>query len=63
MLDYAGIKQPKKLPGKSLRNIAEGKSQRRWRDFVVVQNYMTQGGPVDGETPKVQGRMVRSKKI
>ncbi len=60
MLDFAGIEQPKKLPGRSLKEIVLGDEPKQWRDHVVVQNYMTQGGPVDGITPKVKGRMVRS---
>jgi arylsulfatase A-like enzyme len=61
MLDFANIDQPKKLPGRSLKTIALGKQPKQWRDYIVVQNFMTQGGPVDGKTPKVKGRMVRSK--
>jgi choline-sulfatase len=60
MLDFAGIEQPKKLPGRSLKEIALGKEPKQWRDYVVVENYMTQGGPVDGKIPQVKGRMVRS---
>lgn len=61
MLDFAGIEKPKKLPGQSLKQTALGKQPGQWRQYVVVQNFMTQGGPVDGKTPKVNGRMVRSK--
>jgi len=60
MLDYAGIEQPKKMPGASLRSIAEGRAPTSWRKYVVSQNYMVQGGPVNGKAPKVKGRMVRS---
>ncbi|MCK4998771.1 MAG: sulfatase-like hydrolase/transferase [Anaerohalosphaera sp.] len=60
MMDFAGIDQPKRLPGKSLKTITQGNQPKKWRDYIVVQNYMTQGGPVDGQTPKVNGRMVRS---
>ena len=60
MLDFANIDQPKKLPGRSLKTIALGKQPKQWRNYVVVQNFMTQGGSVDGKTPKVKGRMVRS---
>lgn len=60
ILDYAGIAKPSKLPGRSLRKIAEGKEVSQWREYIVVQNHMTQGGPVNGVTPKVKGRMVRS---
>ena len=61
MLDFANIDQPKNLPGRSLKIIALGKQPKQWRGYVVVQNFMTQGGPVDDKTPKVKGRMVRSK--
>ena len=60
MLDFANIKQPKRLPGKSLKQITQGKQPEQWRDYIVVQNFMTQGGPVQGKTPQVNGRMVRS---
>jgi len=60
MLDFANIDQPKKLPGRSLKQITLGDRPKKWRDYIVVQNYMTQGGPVDGTTPKIKGRMVRS---
>ena len=61
MLDFAKIDQPKKLPGRSLKTIALGEQPQQWRDYIVAQNFMTQGGPVDGKTPKIKGRMVRSK--
>jgi len=60
MLDFANIDQPKKLPGRSLKKIALGKQPQQWRHYIVAQNFMTQGGPVDGKTPKVKGRMVRT---
>lgn len=61
MFDFAGIEKPNKLPGRSLKKIATGKKVDSWRDYVVVQNFMTQGGRVDGIIPHVKGRMVRSK--
>ena len=61
MLDFAKIEQPKRLPGRSLKIQALGKKPKQWRDYVVVQNFMTQGGPVNGKTPQIKGRMVRSK--
>ncbi len=61
MFDFAGIEKPARLPGRSLKQIALGQAPRDWREFVVVQNYMTQGGKVNGKIPKVKGRMVRSK--
>ena len=61
IFDFANIDQPKKLSGRSLKTIALGKQPKRWRYYIVVHNFMTQGGPVDGKIPKVKGRMVRSK--
>jgi len=61
MFDFAGIDKPDKLPGRSLKAILLGKQPKQWRDYAIVQNYMTQGGRVDGKIPKVKGRMVRSK--
>ena len=60
MCDFAGIDIPKDLPGASLKQIAEGKNVSSWRKYTVVSNYMAQGAPVDGVTPSVKGRMVRS---
>ena len=60
MFDFAGIDKPERLPGRSLKTLALGKKPKQWRNYVVVQNFMTQGGPVDGETPQIKGRMVRS---
>ncbi len=60
MLDFANIDQPKKLSGRSLKKITLGEHPKQWRDYIVVQNFMTQGGPVDGKKPLIKGRMVRS---
>lgn len=60
LLDFAGIAQPEKLPGRSLKLLALGRQPERWREYVIVENFMTQGGPVDGTAPQVKGRMVRS---
>ncbi len=60
MLDFADVQKPKRLPGRSLKQIAIGSQSKQWRDYIVVQNHMTQGGPVEGEIPKVNGRMIRS---
>jgi arylsulfatase A-like enzyme len=62
MLDFAGIKQPKKLPGLSLRPLASGRAMERWRDHVVVGNNMVQGGPIGTLKPATEGRMVRSER-
>lgn len=38
ILDYAGAKTALKIPGKSLRPLAEGKEVPRWREFIVVES-------------------------
>lgn len=63
MLDCAGIEIPKKLTGRSLRPLAGGEARGEWREFVVAQDDMVQGGPVDGLQPRVEGRMVRSERF
>jgi len=60
MLDFAGIAAPKKLPGRSLRPIAMGKTPTDWRDHVVIQNHLSQTVAVDGIRAVAQGRMVRT---
>lgn len=60
LLDYAGVEQPAKLPGRSLRAPAGGESTADWPDEVVAGNNMSQGGKVDGFVPITEGRMVRT---
>ncbi len=60
LCDFASIKIPAGLPGKSVRNPALGKKPGWKRDYIVSQNYLKQGGAVDGLKPKMHGRMVRS---
>jgi choline-sulfatase len=36
--DYAGVAIPEGLHGKSIRKIAEGKSDENWRNFVISEN-------------------------
>lgn len=62
ILDFAGIEQPRKLPGLSLRPLATGHSADRWRDYVVAGNNMVQGAPVGLLHPVTEGRMVRSER-
>ena len=38
LCDYANIKAPQGLPGRSLRPLAEGKSVPNWRDHVIVES-------------------------
>ena len=60
MLDFAGLEIPGKLPGLSLLPLAFGKSVTAWRDHVVVENDMAQAGELNGLTPQMEGRMVRT---
>ena len=62
MLDFAGVEIPKKLPGRSLVPLALGKPVAGWRDFVVVEDDMSQAGELNGFTPQMEGRMVRSER-
>lgn len=61
LLDFANIRKPNILPGKSLKLSAQT-GQTLQTDFIVVENKMEQGGPVDGKIPVVNGRMVRSER-
>ena len=58
LCDYAGIKAPKDLPGRSLRHTG----RKDGPEYIVVENKMIQGSPVDGFKPEPSGRMVRSRK-
>jgi arylsulfatase A-like enzyme len=48
LCDYAGIKPPEGLSGRSLRPLAEGKDVEQWPDFIVTESQ--------------NGRMVRTKR-
>ena len=60
MLDFAGIDVPQDLPGRSLVRLAVGKPVAGWRDHVIVENNMSQAGELNGLTPHMEGRMVRT---
>jgi arylsulfatase A-like enzyme len=60
LLDCAGIPVPSKLSGRSLLPLALGEPVTGWRDYIVVQNNMSQTGTVDGLRPTMEGRMVRT---
>lgn len=60
LCDFAGIVAPSDLPGKSLKAPALGKTPVWRREYVVSENYMSQGQSVDGVLQKPHGRMVRS---
>ncbi len=38
LCDYAGIKTPEGLPGRSVRDLAETKKVKDWRNFVVTES-------------------------
>lgn len=60
MLRFAGQEVPPKLPGRNLMPLALGQPVAAWRDYIVVENHMTQTGEVDGIRPELEGRMVRT---
>jgi arylsulfatase A-like enzyme len=59
----AGIPVPQGLPGLNLMDTANGKQVSDPRQYVVVNNCLAQGAPVDGRTPRPDGRMVRSRRF
>jgi len=61
LCDFAGISVPKGLPGRSLMQPILG-NERKWdREFVVSENHMIQGDPIEDKALKPHGRMLRSK--
>ena len=60
LMDAAGLVVPKKLPGRSLLPLALGQTVPAWREYVVAENNLSQTGEVDGMTPTMEGRMVRT---
>ncbi len=63
MLDFAGIKIPKNLPGLSLKPVASGQKIATWREYVVSENNLDQAtGLVNGKIPTMEGRMVRTER-
>lgn len=63
LCDFAGISYPATLPGKSMKDIAFGKKPQWKRDFIVSENHMIQGEPVEGKNYQPHGRMVRSQQF
>ncbi len=53
---FAGIPLSQTYPGANVEKTEKG------REYIVVENKMIQGEPVDGVKPEPSGRMVRSKK-
>jgi arylsulfatase A-like enzyme len=60
LCEFAGIEAPDRLPGRSLKASAQNPTIADPRRYVVSENRMAQGAPVDGRTPELSGRMVRS---
>jgi len=60
LCELAGIEKPVGLPGLGLTASAQAVTMADPRRYVVSENRMVQGGPVDGRTPELSGRMVRS---
>jgi arylsulfatase A-like enzyme len=62
LCDYAGVKPPANLSGMSLKAAAGGAAAPS-RPYVVVENKMIQGVPIEGDKPEPGGRMVRSERF
>lgn len=62
LCDLAGIKAATNVLGMSLKPAAE-RAVVESRPYVVVENKMTQGSPIDGYKPEPNGRMVRSERF
>ena len=62
MLDLAGVEISPALPGRSLVPLLRGGSVENWRDHIVVEDNMAQAGELNGFTPQMEGRMVRSER-
>lgn len=56
----AGVPVPAGLSGKDLSGVITEAKKDIDRDFLVIQNHMVQGDPVDGLSLMPHGRMVRS---
>ena len=55
-----GIAIPTGLPGQDLSGVITGSNYDIDRKYLVIQNHMVQGDPVDGISLMPHGRMVRS---
>lgn len=63
LCSLAGVGIPNGLPGMSLKASLENSDVPDPRTYVVVENKMIQGSPIDGQKPEPAGRMVRSKRF
>jgi arylsulfatase A-like enzyme len=62
LCSYAGAAAPAGLAGASLQPLVGGDPSAPGRPYVVVENKMVQGDPIDGVKPEPGGRMVRSRR-
>lgn len=62
LLDFAHLKIPEQLPGRSLAPVVLGAPVDGWRKYVVSENNLNQARPLNGITPQMEGRMVRSER-
>jgi len=60
LCSLAGLPIADGLPGLSMKSSVEKSDVPDPRTYVVIQNKMIQGSPVDGQKPEPAGRMVRS---
>jgi len=62
MLDFADLQIPSSFKGRSLMPVCNNPMSTDWREYIVISNYMRQGGIPEGETekPECRGRMVRT---
>jgi len=63
LCDAAGITIPDGMPGVSLMNAARGLEPITPRPYVVTETRFVQGGAVNAEVPRADGRMVRSERF
>lgn len=63
MFEVSGVARNPKLSGLSLRAPAAGEVVKVWRDQIVVENNMSQGGLVNGSVPITEGRMLRTERF
>jgi arylsulfatase A-like enzyme len=62
LCDLAGVTPPDDMPGASLKPVVLADKRELDRDYVVSQNRMAQGAPVDGKDLTPEGRMIRSRR-
>ena len=63
MADFAGIRIAAQLPGLSLKGSCRQTQATDPRRYIVVENKMVQGAPINGQKPEPAGRMVRSRRF